>query len=187
MSCIFSFYASISHHDEHVHNKHEDRYDLSLQLFTHAAKCALATRDITSMTVCCGQVEQNATKFEDTLETSYITMSSLTQSMLLQSVDFGTALLLRLGISIPDQLSRDEILAQVDIVRAQLDMIPNEAILNYRTTSDYKSIMTMKFLARLASPVQQVNPKLLPMVAIKMVLHSIEHGIVSYCLVLSFV
>lgn len=56
---------------------------------------------------------------------------------------------------------------------------PDEAILDFHTMSDYKTVMTMKFLARLNFAVQMVKPGMLPLVTIKMVKFSLENGLVS--------
>ena len=60
---------------------------------------------------------------------------------------------------------------------SKLSGISEDTLLRYHVLSDYKTIMVLKFLAKLGSSLQQVNPTLLPFVTIKIVELTIEHGL----------
>jgi hypothetical protein len=65
----------------------------------------------------------------------------------------------------------------INQTQSMLDGIAQETLLSYHVLSDYKKIMVLKFLAKLESSIQQVNPALLPFVTIKIVEITMEHGL----------
>ena len=160
-------------------NHWRDHYDLTLELFQLAAKCALAINDFTSLTYLCNSVSQRARNFDDTLGTSLVVMTSLIHSKISESVGYGIAILLKLGVCIPEYPQRDYTLNKLNETRVILNKLPNESILSYPVISDYKKVMAMKFLARLVFPTREIRPRLLPLVAIKMINFTVEHGLVS--------
>jgi len=175
-SLAFSFF---DHGMTFLRKKHwQDHYDLSLELFNLAAKCALTVKDLASLTMICHEVLRNARNSEDTLNTSYILMSALTYSKISESVEFGFQVLSeQLGIDIPRSASREDTLKSIVQTQSMLDSIAEESLLNYRVTADFKKVMAMKFLAKLETSIIQVNPSLLPFVTINMVELTIEHGL----------
>eukprot|EP00804_Cyclotella_cryptica_P021186 CCRYP_001485-RA/>CCRYP_001485-RA protein AED:0.02 eAED:0.02 QI:1/1/1/1/1/1/2/1352/1114 len=152
-------------------------YDLSLDLFNLAAKCALTIKNLTSLTMICYQILRNARNPDDMLNASFISMSALTYSKVSEAVHYGFTVLRQLNIDIPGCISQENTTRLIFQTKSQLDDISDETILNYQTMSDFKKVMAMKFLAELGSPLQQVNPDLQPYVTITMVRLTIEHGL----------
>ncbi|KAL3778655.1 hypothetical protein HJC23_008639 [Cyclotella cryptica] len=174
-SSAFSFF---DHGMTFLRKKHwSDQYDLSLELFNLAAKCALAIKDLTSLTMICDELSRNARKCEDTLNSSFVLMSALTHSRISESVQFGFRVLSQLGVHIPNSSSRDETMKLISQTKSSLDGISLETLLNYRILTDYKKDMAMKFLAKLENSVQQTNTSLQPLVTIKIIQLTVEHGL----------
>lgn len=175
-SLAFSFF---DHGITFLRKKHwQDQYDLSLELFNLAAKCALAIKDLTSLTIICDEVSRNARTLEDALNCSLISMSALTHSRISESVEYGLRILSsQLDVHIPNTASREDTLQLIMQTQSKLSGISEDTLLRYHVLSDYKTIMVLKFLAKLGSSLQQVNPTLLPFVTIKIVELTIEHGL----------
>ena len=160
-------------------NHWQEQYDLTLELFTLAARCALAVNDIARLTTICNSVSQHARNLDDMLDTSLTLMIPLVHQSLHGSVDYGISILLKLGIHIPESPNQVDILNEMSATRMMLSQLSNEMISSYSIMSEYKHIMAMKFLAKLVLPVREVRPSLLPLVAIKMINFTVEHGLVS--------
>jgi hypothetical protein len=60
-----------------------------------------------------------------------------------------------------------------------LDGLADDNLLNYRSMTDHKTIMTMKFLAKLEAVIQQVRPELQPFVTVKMLQLTMSEGFSS--------
>eukprot|EP00804_Cyclotella_cryptica_P007107 CCRYP_014514-RA/>CCRYP_014514-RA protein AED:0.02 eAED:0.01 QI:0/1/0.8/1/1/1/5/397/1398 len=156
----------------------QDHYDLSLELFNLAAKCALTIKDLTSLTVICDEVLINARNSDDTLNVSFILMSALTHSMVSESVEFGFHVLSNeLGVDIHSSTSREDTLNLITQTQSTLNGFTEETLLSYQVLTNYNMVMALKFLAKLESSIQQVNPALVPFVTIKIVELTIEHGV----------
>ena len=180
----FSQFSSALRYFDHgmtfLRKKHwHDHYDLTLKLFQLAARCALAINDFTSLTNLCSVVSQRARNFDDTLDTSLIMMTSLNHSKVSESVGYGTSILLKLGVCLPQFPQRDDTLKRLDETRIELNRVPDEVILGFPIISDYKKVMAMKFMARMLFSVWETRPVLLPLIAITMVNFTVDNGLVS--------
>ncbi|KAL3804135.1 hypothetical protein HJC23_013654 [Cyclotella cryptica] len=158
-------------------NYWQNEYDLSLDLFNLAAKCALTIKNLTSLTMICDQILRNARNPDDMLNASFISMSALTYSKVSEAVHYGLTVLRQLNIDIPDSISQENTMRLIFQTKSKLNEISDEMILNYQIMSDFKKVMAMKFLAELGNALQQVNPDLQPFVTITMVRLTIEHGL----------
>lgn len=153
-------------------------YELSLELYNLAAKCALIIKDLTSLTILCSVVSKNAHNLDDVLYTSVITMSGLTHTNAKLSIQHGLTILHQLGIGI-SELPREETLQQVAHIGTLLDAVSDEILLDCHILIDYKVNMAMKVLAKMCTSVYQCNPSLFPLVVITLVRLTIEHSVVS--------
>ena len=154
-------------------------YELSLELYNHAAKCALVIKDMTSLTIICEGVAKNARNPDDILDTSFITMSGLAHTNALLSIEHGLLLLDQLGIDIIEPSSREETMQQIAHTGTILAAISDEMMLSSRILTDYKKEMAMKILAKMLTNLFQCKPSLFPLVLIKLVRLTIDHGVVS--------
>ena len=158
-------------------NHWQKEYDLSLELFNLAAKCALTIKNLASLTMICDQILRNARNSDDMLNASFISMSALTYSKVSESVQYGFTVLRQLNIDIPDSASQESTMRLIFQTKSSLSEIADETILSYHSMSDFRKVMAMKFLAELGNALQQVNPDLQPFVTITMVQLTIEHGL----------
>jgi predicted ATPase len=163
-----------------LRKKHwQNEYELSLELYNLAAKCALAIKDTTSLTMIFDAVSRNARKPEDALDASYVTMLMMSHTSLSNSVEYGFKMLSGLDVVISPSATREVVLKQIHQTQEMLNGIPDETILSYHITVDYNKGMAMKLLAKMISSINQCNPSLAPLVIIKLVRLTIEHGLVS--------
>ncbi|KAL7481155.1 hypothetical protein ACHAW6_006837, partial [Cyclotella cf. meneghiniana] len=177
MSDFSSAFSFFDHGMTFLQKKHwQDQYNLSLELFNLAAKCALAIGDLTSVTMICDEVSRKSRNFDDTLNSSFVLMSALTHSKISEAVKFGLKVLSLLDVDIPRSTSREDTLKLIIQTQSTLHGISDEVLLSYHLFTDYKKAMALKFLAKLESPIHQVNPVLLPFITIKIIQLTIEHG-----------
>lgn len=177
MSDFSSAFSFFDHGMTFLRKQHwRDQYDLSLELFNLAAKCALAIEDHTSLTMICDEVSRNARNSTDTLSSSFTLMSALIHSRILESVEFGFRELSQLGVEIPCSISREVTRTLIMETKSMLDGISDDTLLNYHLLSDYKKVMAIKFLAKLEGSVNQTNPSLQPFITMKIIQLTIENG-----------
>jgi predicted ATPase len=159
----------------------QEEYALSLELYNLAAKCALALQDTSNMTMLCSSISKNSRDPNDSLDASFLTMTALSHTNLLQSVDYGFSLLAQLGagLNMRKLPSREDTVKQIRQTQTMLNNITDETILNYHISTDYKKIMAMKLLAKMTNCLVQCKPLLAPLVIVKLVRLTIEHGLVS--------
>jgi predicted ATPase len=174
-----------------LRKKHwQDEYELSLELYNLAAKCALAIKDTSSLTILCDAVSKNARAIDDRLETSFLTMTALAHTNIPNSVLFGLNMLSLLGVELPaSSPSRENTVAELRQTQHMLNDITDETLLSYHVLT----MMTMKLLAKMITCLNQCKPEFASLVTVKLVRLSIEHGLVSvflgsqcyYCWVIS--
>lgn len=153
-------------------------YELSLELYNLAAKCALIIKDLTSLTIICGEVSKNIRNRDDVLYTSLITMSGMMHINSTMSIQHGLTMLRRLGIDMSES-SREETLHQIAHIGTLLDAVSDEILLDCHILTDYKVNMAMKVLAKMCTSMHQCNPSLFPLVVITLVRLTIDHSVVS--------
>jgi hypothetical protein len=89
-------------------------------------------------------------------------------------------ILAQLGHKVPSTISSDKN-SQYSIRQTLkiLDDIADDGILNYRSMTDHKTIMAMKFMAKLEATIQQVRPELQPFITVKMLQLTVSEGLSS--------
>jgi len=157
-------------------NHWDEHYDLSLELFDLAAKCALVNGDLISLNVLSEQVLKKAHSLEDKLNVTYFVTCSLAYSSRLpESIEKGLDILSKLGIELRGHESRG-IEACVQETKALLSAYTDDEILNTRRMTDRTMIMAMKFLGKLELGMTQIMPKTAPYVAQQIIQLSLDHG-----------
>ena len=159
-------------------NHWQTEYELSLELYNHAAKCALVIKDLSSLKILCLEVAKYARHPHDMLDTTFITMSQLAYTNVMQSIEHGLHMLQNLGIDIPESSSREETLQQIAHIGTKLETISDEMLLDCHILTDYKINMATKVLAKMCTSIHQCNPSLFPLVVIALVRLTIDHGVV---------
>jgi predicted ATPase len=158
-------------------NHWDEHYDLSLELFDLAAKCALTNSDFISLTVLSEQVLKKAHSLEDKLNVMYFVTCSLGYSSRLpESIEKGLDILSKLGIELRGHESRG-MEACVQETKDLLSAYTYDEILNTRRMTDPTKIMAMKFLGKLELGMTQLMPKTVPYVTQRIIQLSLDHGI----------
>eukprot|EP00804_Cyclotella_cryptica_P019024 CCRYP_014442-RB/>CCRYP_014442-RB protein AED:0.00 eAED:0.00 QI:131/1/1/1/0.66/0.5/4/972/1336 len=159
-------------------NRWSDYYNLSLELFELAAKCALVLGDFASLATMSEQVEKHSRCFEDKLEVSFLVMCSLAYaSKISDSVHIGLSILSQLGHALPTNFTRAEIIFHIQQTKTVLHSISDKDLMFYKKMTDPKHIMAMRCLAKLELIVLQINPDLQPIITLKMVNMTMDLGV----------
>eukprot|EP00804_Cyclotella_cryptica_P022353 CCRYP_015913-RA/>CCRYP_015913-RA protein AED:0.01 eAED:0.01 QI:137/1/1/1/0.66/0.5/4/982/1465 len=154
-------------------------YKLSLELFELATKCMLVLGDFSNLTILSDQVCENARSLEDKLHTLFTVMTSLTYaSKMPDSINMGLSILLELGYALPTTFTVEDTMALMKQYHKELS-IPDHNLLTYKKMSDRRQLMAMKCLAKMELTTSMANPFLQPIVTLKMVELTIEHGLSS--------
>jgi hypothetical protein len=82
---------------------------------------------MSSVATLCDSVARHAVSFEDSLEASFITMTSLIHSKISDSVAYAISTLIKLGVSIPQLPSRELILQQMDGTQLMLNAMSGKS------------------------------------------------------------
>mmetsp|Transcript_21847 Transcript_21847/g.33792 ORF Transcript_21847/g.33792 Transcript_21847/m.33792 type:complete len:1355 (+) Transcript_21847:225-4289(+) len=150
----------------------EDHYDLSLELFEVAAKCALSNGDHKRVSLLFEQVSEVAHSFEDKLEITYTYVRSLlTSSCLGEALTKGLYVLNELGIVLSGDL--DSLLVETKSMLAEHS---DEQLLSLPVMTDRTKLMAMKILSRTQTCLLHTNPKSQPKATLHMVQYSLQHG-----------
>ncbi len=177
MSDFSSAYSFFSFGITFLPKRHwQEHYDLSLQLFEAAGKCALVNSDAISLKLVSDQILSFAKRFEDKLNTMYYIVTALTYaSKLPESVEMAIGVLSQLGIKLPVS-SESDITTNIEQTKLTLQRFADQELIDYKVMIDPSMIMAMKFLARLEITLYYTRPAGVPIISLKMVQLSIDHG-----------
>ncbi|KAL7547670.1 hypothetical protein ACHAWF_010954 [Thalassiosira exigua] len=177
MSDFSSAYSFLDHGISFLRKRHwEEHYDLSLGLFTNAAKCALFTGNLVALKYLSDVIMAKAKEFQDKLEVLHIHVSALTLAEPLKAIERSTAVLLQLGEQFCDSYSDADITLLMAETQAMIQGFTEQELVEYRRMQDPSKIAAMQFLARLELLTQMARPAWQPIVTLKMVQLSIKHG-----------
>ncbi|KAL7541084.1 hypothetical protein ACHAXR_010617 [Thalassiosira sp. AJA248-18] len=178
MSDFSSAYSFFDNGISFLRKRHwQEHYNLSLQLFESASKCALVAGDIVSLKLLSEQVYTFAQSLEDKMNAMFNVVSALSYaSQLPESVNETILVLSQLGEELPESLSEPQIMLQIEKTKAILEGFSDQELIEYKRMDDPLKIMAMKFYARLEPSLQQIKPDAQPSITLKMVQLSIAHG-----------
>lgn len=146
-------------------------------MFELAAKISLALGDFGHLALLHEQVQEHASCFEDTIDISLLVMISLAHaSKISDSIHMGLSMLTTFGHELPQFYSQTDIASLIKRTQAELSVLSDIDLMDYRKMIDASHIMAMKILAKLELPAYLINPSLHPIITLKMVNMSINHG-----------
>jgi predicted ATPase len=152
----------------------QEHYDLSLQLFELAAKCALANGDFASLKLCSEQVVTEARCFEDGLNVMYFATCALAYALRLpDSIQQSLGILKKLGIDLRQSRSAEECVQETKML---LSTLTDDEILNTKQMTDPTTIIALKFLAKLEIGMSQTKPSSVPFVTQQIIELSLGKG-----------
>ena len=152
----------------------QEHYDLSLQLFELAAKCALTNGDFASLKLCSEQVMTEVRRFEDGLNVMYFATCALAYSLRLpDSIQQSLGILKKLGIDLRQSRSAEECVQETKML---LSTLTDDEILNTKQMTDPTTIVALKFLAKLELGMTQTKPRSVPFVTQQIIELSLAKG-----------
>jgi len=172
------FISAFTFFDNGISFRHwVEHYDLSLNLFESASKCALVTGELVSFRIISEQVMTHAKSFEAKLNTMYLMVNALASaSRVPESVEMSLSVLSELGEPLPESLSETETKQHIEQTKLLLQGYTDDELIRYKRMDNPSRTMALKFLARLETSLQMTNPQMQPIVTLKIVHLSIAYG-----------
>eukprot|EP00985_Skeletonema_marinoi_P033270 scaffold40893_cov161-Skeletonema_marinoi.AAC.1 len=160
-------FLQINHWTEH--------YNLSLEMFELAAKCALTNGDHTRVKLLYQEVVREAHLFEDTLEITYTNIRALySASCLEEALTKLLYVLNKLGVTLSGSGDLNTLLPETKTMLAEYS---DEQLLGLPAMIDRTKLMTMKFLSIAQLCLFHTNPKSQPKATLQLVQYSLQHGV----------
>lgn len=155
----------------------QQHYELSIELFCLASKCALATGDFVSLKLLSEQVLRNANAFEQKIPVMYYCMCARTFSgEFFEGAKQIESTLSQLGEALPEQSSSSEILNSVEEMLETLASYSVSELKDLKRMNDSVKKTTMLFLKQLNLCYFNINPEKQPIVTTKMIQLTLSHG-----------
>ena len=149
-----------------------EHYNLSLELFELAAKCALTNSDPTRVKLLYDEVSKEAHLFKDTLDIAYTNIQALYSASNLEEARTKTLYVLnKLDVTVSGD--PNALLSKTKSILAQYS---DEQLLSRPVMTDTTKLMVMKLLSLLQKCLFQTNPKLQPVATLQLVQYSLRYG-----------
>ncbi len=150
MSDFFSAYSFFNHGISFLRRGHwTDHYDLSLELFNLAVKCALMNADHESVKVLTSQVMHNAKCFEDKCQAISYTITLLGWSgNVPDAIELINSTLTNLGEGLPTMITQTVIKHDLDSTKALLASLSDDVLLSYPGMENPSKILALELLVK---------------------------------------
>ena len=179
MSDFFLAHSFFNHGISYLRRGHwNEHYDLSLELFNLAAKCALTTAEHDSLKMLTEQIMQNAKCFEDKFHAISVTVTLLNWSEnVSSSVDLINSTLSSLGESLPSVITPAITKQYLDNTKAQLAIRSGDALLSYPAMTNPSKILAVELLVKLyGSLTLSGETAAMPIIPMKVIQISLTYG-----------
>ena len=150
MSDFFAAYSLFNHGISFLRRGHwEEHYDLSLELFNLAMKCALMNAKHEKFKALAGQVMHNAKCFEDKCQaiSASITLFGWTGNVP-EAIELINSTLANLGEGLPTIITPADIKHHLDSTKALLASLSDDALLSYPVMGNPSKILVLELLAK---------------------------------------
>ncbi|KAL7437496.1 hypothetical protein ACHAXM_005669 [Skeletonema potamos] len=149
-----------------------EHYDLSLELFELAAKCALTNGDHDRVKLLYEQVLTEARSFEDKLDIAYTNIRALFDASCLEEALTKVLYVLnKVGVVLSEDL-----MTLLPNTKSMLAQYSDEQLLSRPVMTDRTKLMAMKFLSIAQLCLFHTNPKSQPKATLQVVQYSLRHG-----------
>ncbi|KAL3803992.1 hypothetical protein ACHAWO_001496 [Cyclotella atomus] len=154
-STLFSYHNAKPFVEDHGisflrKNHWKENYQFSFKIYNIASNAALATGNTQGVTILTDHVFRHARSFDDKLNAHYVMMCSRAlTSQVLQALEKGLQILSLLGEDVPDNPSQNTLDQQVSQILAIIKGISKETMMSYRSMTDMRKLIAMRFLAKL--------------------------------------
>lgn len=179
MCDFFSAYSFFDCGISYLRKGHwSNHYDLSLELFNLASKCAFMNAEYTSLKLLNAQIMRYAKCFEDKLPALLISVTLLTWSgKVSEAIKVMTNTLVNLGEELPAKITSSLLKREMKSTKEKLDRLSEEALLECHAMQNPMKIMAMELLVKLyENYVFTGDTALLPFISMKMIEISLKYG-----------
>ena len=155
-----------------------EHYDVSLELFNLAARCALMNAEHDRVKMLTGEIIRYAKCFEDKCQAFSITINLLTWSgNVPEAVKLINRTLSSLGEELPQRITPSVIKLHLDNTKAQLAGLSDDTLLSYPTMENPSKILAMELLVKLFRSLTIIGERsAMPIIPLKMIQISLTYG-----------
>ena len=183
MSDFYSAHSLFNHGISYLRRGHWNKhYDLSLELFNLAAKCALMNAEHDSLKMLTEQIMHNARCFEDKLQAISVTVTLQCWSgNVTASVELTNRTLSSLNEELPSVVTSATIKQYVDNKKAQLATLSDDTLLNYPAMVIPSKILAVELLVKLQVSLAIIGEgAAMTIIPLKVIQMSLTYGMSSY-------
>jgi len=153
MSDFFAAHSFFDHGISYLRLRREywnEHYDLSLELFNLAAKCAFMNAEHDSLKMLTDQIMHNAKCFEDKFQAISVTVTLLNWSgNVPAAVELIRTTLSSLDEELPSAVTPTVIKKHLDNTKKQLALLTDDTLLSYLTMVDPSKLFAVQLLVKL--------------------------------------
>eukprot|EP00985_Skeletonema_marinoi_P007031 scaffold3085_cov127-Skeletonema_marinoi.AAC.2 len=179
MSDFFSAHSFFDHGISNLRRGHwNDYYDLSLELFNLAAKCALMNAEHDGLKMLTNQIMHNAKCLEDKFQAISITVTLLNWSgNVPAAVDLINNTLSSLDEELPSAVTPLVIKQYLDKTKTKLAIISDDILLSYPAMINPSKILAVEFLVKLYGSLTLIGERAaIPIIPLKVIQISLTYG-----------
>ena len=181
-SDLVSAYTFFDNGISYLRKGHWDyHYDMTLELFNLAAKCAFTIGEYGSLKILTGQIIRYARCFEDKCQAISISATLLSWSTNVpEAIKVLMNTLKSLGEEFPATITSSFVQGYLKSTRAKLAGLSDTSLLSYPLMVDSSKIMAMELLVKLHENLTfSGDTTSLPAIPLKMIQISLKHGMTS--------
>ncbi len=179
MSDLNAAYSFFDSGISYLRKGHWDyHYDMTLELFNLAAKCAFTTGEYGSLKILTGQIIRYAKCFEDKCQAISTSITLLSWSINVpDAIKVLMNTLKSLGEEFPAAITSSFVQGYLKSTRVKLASLSDESLLSYPLMVDRSKIMAMELLVKLHENLTfSGDTTSLPVIPLKMIQISLKHG-----------
>jgi predicted ATPase/serine phosphatase RsbU (regulator of sigma subunit)/tRNA A-37 threonylcarbamoyl transferase component Bud32 len=158
-------------------NTWETEYDLTLNLFTESAEAAYLNGEFDKMSQLVQEVLQQARGLSDEAKVYEIQIQAYAaQNQQRKAIQIALIFLKRLGISLPEEPTQEEIGLNLHKMQTALSEKSIHSLIDLPLMTDKKSILAMRIMVATSPAAYHVLPGLMILLILKQVELSLEYG-----------
>lgn len=182
MSDLVSAYSFFDSGISYLRKGHWDyHYDMALELFSLATKCAFTIGEYGSLKILTGQIIRYAKCFEDKCQAISISITLLSWSINVpEAIKVLMSTLKSLGEEFPAAITSSFVQGYLKSTRVKLASLSDESLLSYPLMVDRSKMMAMELCVKLHENLTfSGDTTSLPVIPLKMIQISLKHGMTA--------
>lgn len=179
MSGLVSAYSFFDSGISYLRKGHWDfHYDMTLELFNLATKCAFTIGEYGSLKILTGQIIRHAKCFEDKCQAISISITLLSWSInVSEAIKVLMNTLKSLGEEFPAAITSSFVQGYLKSIRVKLASLSDESLLSYPLMVNRSKMMAMELCVKLHENLTfSGDTTSLPVIPLKMIQISLKHG-----------